>query len=142
MDPEANLIKLSTVLPMWQADDDSRFLTAWLHYSPVDPWFVSVYVSGGVVALDVPRDVLMGGLEELAACDDLMVQPSGEPMWMLWTLRWNPEEPLTFRVPTANVRAYLAETLKLVPSGTEESRIDWDAEVEALFVEAPEGDVP
>ncbi|GGO63273.1 SsgA family sporulation/cell division regulator [Nonomuraea cavernae] len=138
MDPEANLIKLSTCLAIWQADNDSNFLTAWLHYSPADPWFVRVYVSGGIVTLDVPRDVLMKGLHEVAACEDLKVRPSGESMWTLWTLRWNPEEPLTFRVPTANVRAYLAETLKLVPSGTEESRIDWDVEVEALF---EEGDV-
>ncbi|MGN9844862.1 SsgA family sporulation/cell division regulator [Nonomuraea sp. H19] len=98
--------------------------------------------SGGVVTLDVPRDVLLKGLDELAICDDLKVQPSGEPMWTLWTLRWNPEEPLTFRVPTANLCGFLAETSKLVLPGTEESRIDWDGEIAELFEEAQEGDIP
>lgn len=145
MQPESNLIKLSTCLPIWQADNDANFLTAWLHYHPADPWFVRVHVSGGVVTLDVPRDVLTKGLDEPATCDDLHVQPSGDPMWTLWSLRWNPDEPLTFRLPTSNLRAFLAETAKLVPPGSEESRIDWDAETEALFEEAEEtrdGDSP
>ncbi|MEQ4723741.1 SsgA family sporulation/cell division regulator [Nonomuraea sp. B19D2] len=142
MEPAANLVKLSTVLPMWQADNADNFLMAWLHFHPADPWFVQVYVSGGVVTLDVPRDVLLKGLDELAVCEDLKVQPSGEPMWTLWTLTWNPDEPLTFRVPTANLRSFLAETQKLVPSGAEEFRIDWDAEAELLFEEAQEGDIP
>ncbi|MEV0617535.1 SsgA family sporulation/cell division regulator [Nonomuraea sp. NPDC050404] len=140
MDPETNLIKLSTVLPMWQADNDSNFLTVWLHYHPADPWFVRVYVGGGVVTLEVPRDVLLKGLDELAVCEDLKVQPFGEPMWTLFTLRWNPEEPLAFRVPTANLRGFLTETLKLVPLGTEETRIDWDGEIADLFEEAQESD--
>lgn len=137
-----NLAQLSMCTPIWQADTDVTSFTAWLHYNPADPWFVRIHVSGGVVSLDVPRDVLLQGLEQPAACEDLKVQPSGGPMWTLWTLRWNPEDPLTFRVPTDNVRAYLEETFKLVPPGAEESRIDWDAEIEVLFEEAPEGDVP
>ncbi|QFY09663.1 SsgA family sporulation/cell division regulator [Nonomuraea phyllanthi] len=142
MNPEANLVQLSNCLPMWQADNADNFLIGWLHYRPADPWFVQVYVSGGVVTLDVPRDVLLKGLDELAACEDLKVQPSGEPMWTLFTLRWNPDEPLTFRVPTANLRSYLAETAKLVPYGGEETRIDWDSEITELFEEAQEGDIP
>ncbi|MFF0771009.1 SsgA family sporulation/cell division regulator [Nonomuraea wenchangensis] len=138
MDPASNLVKLSMVLPMWQADAPDNFLMAWMHFHPADPWFVQVYVSGGVVTLDVPRDVLLKGLDELAVCDDLQVQPSGEPMWTLFTLRWNPDEPLTFRVPTANLRGFLAETAKLAPPGTEESRIDWDTEIFGLFEEAEE----
>lgn len=145
MIPDTSPVKLSTVLPMWQADDNSHYLSAWLHYAPDDPWFVRVHVGGGVVSLDVPRDVLAKGLDEPATCDDLQIRPSGEAMWTLWTLRWNPDEPLTFRVPAANVRGFLAETYKLVPPGTEESRIDWDAEIELLFEEAAnpsEGDGP
>lgn len=138
MDP----VRLSTCLPIWQADNADKFLIAWLHYSPADPWFVRIAVSGGIVSLDVPRDVILRGLEQPAACDDLKVQPSGDPMWTMWSLRWNPEDPLTFRVPSDTVRAFLDETFKLVPPGGEESRVDWDAEVESLFEEAPEGDVP
>ncbi|WP_433235618.1 SsgA family sporulation/cell division regulator [Streptosporangium sp. CA-135522] len=137
-----DLIKLSTCMPIWQADNPDNFLTVWLHYIPADPWFVRIVVSGGVVSLDVPRDVLLRGLEQPATCEDLKIQPSGDPMWTMWSLRWNPEDPLTFRVPRENVRAFLNETVKLVPLGAEESRVDWDAEVELLLEEAPEGDVP
>ncbi|MDP9843222.1 SsgA family sporulation/cell division regulator [Streptosporangium lutulentum] len=134
---DMDLVRLSTCVPIWHADSNANPLAAWLHYNPkTDPWFVRIVVSGGVVSLDVPRDVLLQGL-----CEDLQVRSDGDE-WLLWTLRWNPEDPLTFRVPRANVQAFAAETYRLVPDGEEGDRVDWDALAEAMVEETSEGDVP
>ncbi|WP_219470150.1 SsgA family sporulation/cell division regulator [Nonomuraea rhizosphaerae] len=138
--PDVSWAKLSAVLPMWQDNNPDKFLMGWLHYLPVDPWFVQVHVSGGVVRLDVPRDVLLKGVDELASCGELQVRPSGDPMWTLFTLRWGPDK-VTFRVPAASLRSLLDETAKLVPVGQEGARINWDIELAALFedVDEPQG---
>ncbi|MEU8195207.1 hypothetical protein AB0C10_15645 [Microbispora amethystogenes] len=124
--------QLTITLPAWQADSDNRldFYLLRLQADTDDPRMLRLIVKGCGVSFEVPTAVLAQGLHMPAECEELRVIPGDDPDWLLWTLPWNPEEPLTLRVPRLNVEKFLDMTLAMddLDRGG-----DWDAAAAELI---------
>ncbi len=124
--------QLGTTLPAWLAESDNRldFYLLRLQAHDDDPRTLRLIIKGCGVSFEVPTAVLVQGLHMPAACEDLQVVPADDRDWLLWTLPWNPEEPMTLRVPRSNVEGFLDRVLAMdeLDRGG-----DWDAAAAELI---------
>lgn len=92
-----------------------------LTYCPDDPYAVHAAFhigSGAPVHWTFARDLLIDGVERPSGCGDVRLWPAGGGAYVFLSLA-SPDGEALMEAPAALVRAWLDETLRAVPSGSE-----------------------
>ena len=120
-------------LQMWRhvSPQESLPIQARFGYDRAQPLEVRVEFlndSGGAVTWVLSRDLLMAGLHRPSGDGDIQIRPpcprhDGDSLWILLRGRTG-AALLEGRI--APLRAWLGETLRAVPFGTEGLAMDWD----------------
>ena len=127
----------------WRVDGDSSFrvpVLTFLFYDRVDPMAarLSFRVRGAQwVDWVFGRELLAGGLTETVGAGDVHVR-SLEQNQLRLTLS-NRTGTTDFDLSRTAVQDAVQRMLALVPAGTETRYIDWDRELDGVFIETGEG---
>ncbi|MFD8816479.1 SsgA family sporulation/cell division regulator [Streptomyces sp. NPDC059627] len=124
---------MDLALRMWRhvSLHEALPVEARFHYDPARPLEVRVDFltgNGGAVAWVLSRDLLVRGLGQPAGDGDVHVWPAcprhdGDGLWIFLQGRTC---AALLECRTGPLRAWLEETLRAVPSGTEGLSMDWD----------------
>ncbi|MFF7215233.1 SsgA family sporulation/cell division regulator [Streptomyces sp. NPDC008238] len=109
-------------------------LSADCEYRADDPYTVRMrFGPGGADEAEwvLSRELLLAGLAASAGDGDVHVEPGGHAHTLI-TLA-GPGGTAVLQVATGELAAFLAATARLVPLGTEGTRIDWDACIAGLL---------
>lgn len=108
-----------------------------LGYSAQDPYAVRLVVNDprGPVQWNFGRALLAAGLTGTAGDGDVRIWPSEDETDVLCILLSSPSGSAVLRLPVPPVRRFLEASFDIVPTGSETSHIDFDAELDALLNE-------
>lgn len=132
-----NHIELRTTLHFLSAPPELGDVDCKFTYSMDDPFAVrmNLLVTAGIgVTWVVGRDLLTAGTERLSGEGDFKAWPSRGPHRPSLYLRLErPNVRATFVADLTTVRRWLDDTYAMVPSGRENTFLDWDALTESLL---------
>ncbi|MEU1366563.1 SsgA family sporulation/cell division regulator [Streptomyces sp. NPDC005803] len=138
MTEHGNHTELRTTLHFLSAPPDRSEVDGKFTYSVDDPFAVRMHllVTAGIgVTWVVGRDLLAAGTERLSGEGDFKVWPSRGPhdRPSLYLRLERPQVRATFVADLTTVRRWLDDTYAMVPSGREDTLLDWDALTESLL---------
>lgn len=108
-----------------------------LTYDESDPFTVifQFSVASTTVPWHVSRDLLKSGLSDDAGLGDVRVWPSSEEPDIMYMSLSSPEGEALIEFDTELISNFLLETYEICALGSEESMLDWDAEIMQLLME-------
>ncbi|MBX6371225.1 MAG: SsgA family sporulation/cell division regulator [Acidothermus sp.] len=121
-----------------RANMSARHVLTQLRYDPSNPYAVVVrfITPSGTVEWVISRDLLAEGVHRPVGDGDVHLAPDGDRL--RWTLR-SPSGTAVLAAPLAALGAFVADTERIVPRGTEHRMVDLDAEIARLLRGGPPG---
>lgn len=118
--------------------DGSSTAGAWLHYSPSDPYAVTItfIVGESEVGWTFDRDLLLEGLHEPAGLGDVHLRPclDCEGRTVVVIELHSPHGAALVEAPASDLHRFAGRMTTLVRPGAESQHMDVDAAIAAILV--------